>query len=243
MKENSELNEAVAIVRKKIWTPKNILRGTAIILALALLSGIWVYGYQIGRKKNTEEIEKLKNQISEMVDTPVTLEPVTPEIVRKVMSERTNEISELTTAEYVFTSADRFTDTKHIVLLPDSWTQKSFIQKWDGVIKAGIKLEKAAVEVKGKVITITLPHAEILSYEIDTNSVEILDEKSGLFNPIKIDDKVKFDRESEYDMKNRAVKSGLLKKAEKSSENVIKNFLTATIKNAEDYTFNFEFID
>ena len=81
-----------------------------------------------------------------------------------------------------------------------------------------------------------------MSYEINNNSVEILDEKSGLFNPIKIDDKVKFDRESEYDMKNRAVKSGLLKKAEQSAEKVIANLLTAAIKDA-DYTFEFEFVD
>ena len=243
MKENSESNGTLEKICKKIWTPKNILRGIGIILVLLLLGGIWLHGYGSAKNKSNAKIEELKAKITEMEENPVTLEPITPEIVRKVMSEKTDEISELITAEYAFTNADRFTDTKHIVLLPDAWTQKSFIQKWNGVIKAGIKLEKPEVAVKENVITITLPHAEILSYEIDNNSVEILDEKSGLFNPIKIDDKVKFDRESEFDMKNRAVKSGLLKKAENSAEKVISNLLTAAIKNSEEYTFKFEFVD
>ena len=235
-----ELNE-----QKTFWTAKNILRIIAVVSVLLVLFGIWIGGYQVAKNNSAKKIEALKAELAELKETPVTLDNVTPEIVRKVMFEKIDELSELITAEYAFTNADRFTDTKHITLLPDSWTQKSFIQKWSGVIKAGITLEDLDVVVnkKDKEITITLPHAEIMSYEVDSNSVEILDEKSGLFNPIQINDKVKFDRESEYDMKNRAVKSGLLQKAEKSAEKVIQNLLMAAVDGAEDYKFKFEFID
>lgn len=243
MKTNSNFKQATVIISKKIWTPKNIIRGIIFIIVLMLFGGTWLYGYQVAKSKSAKEIEKLNAQIVEMENTPVVLDAVTPEIVRKVISENTEEIQELATAEYSFTYADRFTDTKHILILPDSWTEKSFVQRWDGVVKGGIKLEKAKVEVKGNEIKITLPHAEILSYESFNSSVEILDEKSGLFNPIKIDDKVKFDRESEYDIKNRAVKNGLLKKAEKSAKKVIKNLISAAIENVEDYKFKFEFED
>ena len=228
---------------KKFLTKKNILKCLTFITVLILFFTIWALGFNCSKNKYTKQIKKLEDKISELENTPIVIEPVTPEIVRKIISENISEISELATAEYNFTTADRFTQTKHIAILPDSWTEKSFIQKWDGIIKAGIALEKVDVHIKETTVTIALPHAEILSYEIDNNSVEILDEKSGIFNPIKVDDKIRFDRESEYDMKDRAVKNGLLTKAEKNAEAVISNFLKTILKNSDEYTFVFEFID
>lgn len=243
MKENSELKGAVTIIRKRFWTAKNILRGIACILILAILGGAWFYGYSVAEAKANKIIAEKDKEIAELTDKPVVLDPVTPEIVQKVIDEKISEISELATAEYVFTNAARFENTKHIAVLPDGWTQKSFIQKWDGKIKAGIDLEKVTISIKNKVVTITMPYAKILSYEIDNNSVEILDEKNGLFNKITVKDKVNFDRETEYEMKDRAIKHGLLTKAEDNAEKVISNLIKASVKNIEKYEIKFEKVD
>ena len=228
-KEKSEIGEAVMEIRKKLWNKKNILRGVCVILIMLILGGVWISGYYSAKQKAEKEV--------------IVLNPVNSEIVSKVISEKTTEIGELATAEYAFTTAARFTDTKHIAVLPASWTQKSFIQKWDGVIKAGIRLENVDVSVKNAVVTITLPHAEILSYEDDKNSVEILDEKSGLFNPISVNDKVKFDKTMEDDMRKRALDSGLLNKAEQNAENVISNLLRASVKGINEYEIRFEYLE
>ena len=243
MKENTELNETLAEVCKIVLTPRRIIRGISFAIVLALLVGIWLYGYTVGKNKSSVEIEKLKAQITKLEETPLVTTPITPEIVQDILNEKTTEISELATAEYQFTNSAKFTDTSHINGIFDWITKKSFIQKWDGLIKAGIDLSKVEVYVKNDTIKITIPYATILSYEIDYNSVEVLDEKNNIFNPISVNDKVNFDRETKYEMEARAVKNGLLEKALKNAENVITNILKSSIKNIEDYKIEFEHVD
>ena len=233
--KEEELQEALVIARKKRMKKKLI----AAALALCFLVVIWITGFVTANNIANKKIDELEDKIQEMIDTPVVVDPVTPEIVMKALKAGTNDIAELATAEYVFTNAARFTETKHIVLLPDSWTQKSFVQKWDGIIKAGIDLEEATVSVKNKVITISLPEAEILSYEIDIDSVEVLDEKNNVFNPISVKDKADFDKETEAEMKERAIKNGLLKKAQKNAEQTIESLLSKSVKNFKDYEVKF----
>lgn len=103
-------------------------------------------------------------------------------------------------------------------------------------------MSKIQVSIKDNVITITMPHAQILSYEIDHDSVEVLDERNNVFNPISIVDKVDFDKETALEMKGRAVRSGLLEKAEHNAKVVLSSLLTTSIKNIDDYTIEFAFV-
>ncbi len=241
--KDKDVQDALVIARRK-KIRKRIIFGTIITLAvLGILVGFWFAGYASAKNKADAKIVELQNRIVEIEETPVVIEPVTPEIVQQTLSNELTDIKELVTEKYIFTNAAKFSDTKHIAVLPDSWSQKSFVQKWDGIIKAGVDLEKMKITVQGKSITITLPYAEILSYEIDYNSVEVLDEKDNVFNPIKVQDKVNFDRETSYSMKARAVENGLLEKAQKNAEITIRDILTASIKNIDEYEINFEKVD
>ena len=249
-KNEQELQEALVVVRKKKLKKKIISIAIVTLIILATFVMVFIYGYNAAKNNAQEEIVAAQNNAdywedmyNKLKEVPVVLEPVTPEIVQKVLSSKTAEISELASAEYIFTNAAKFTDTKHIVKIFDWMTEKSFVQKWDGKIKAGIKLDNLEVSIKDNIITITMPYAEILSYEIDKNSVEVLDEQNNTFNPITVEDKVNFDRETEYSMKARAVENGLLEKAQKNAENIIANLLTAAIENIEDYEIEFVIAD
>ena len=160
-----------------------------------------------------------------------------------MLSDKTTEISELASAEYTFTNAAKFTDTAHIVQIFDWMTEKSFVQKWDGTIKAGVKLDNLKVSVKDKIITITIPRAEILSYEIDYDSVEVLDEKNNVFNPISIKDKTNFDAKTKEEMIARAIENGLLDKAQVYAENAISNLVTVSVKNIQNYKIEFVILE
>ena len=249
-KDEMEFQEAVVQVRKTKRKKKIILTVIAATVVLAILAGVFSYGYKVSDNNSQKEITEAqaetdywKKKYDEIRKKPVVLDPVTPEVVQKVLSENMTDISELATAEYMFTNAARFTDTAHIIKMFDWMTKKSFVQQWDGKIKAGVKLDKVEVSVKDKVITITMPHAEILSYEIDYNSVKVLDEKNNVFNPITVDDKVNFDRETKYDMEARAVKNGLLKKAETNAKKSLSNIFAASIPNIQDYEIKFKVVD
>jgi hypothetical protein len=203
------------------------------------LGGIWLYGHNYAKNKADATIAELNRRIAELESTPVVVDPVTPEIVQKVISENMLEVAELATAEYIFTNAARFSDTAHIIVLLDWMTEKSFVQMWDGRITAGVNLEEMEVSVEGKTITISLPYAEILTYEIDYDSVKILNEKNNIFNPISVNDKVNFDIETRKNMEERAIKNGLLNRALENAKRTIANIVTVSIEEIQDYEIKF----
>ena len=154
--ESKELREALVEVEKKKRKRKLILVSVAAITVLLLLLGIWFSGYVFSKNAAADRIKDLEDKVNELANTPVVVEPVTPEIVQSVLDSKISEISELASAEYLFTNAAKFTDTKGIIGFFDWMTEKSFIQKWDGSIKAGINMEKISVSVEDTTITITI---------------------------------------------------------------------------------------
>lgn len=238
-----DLSEAIVEIRKK-KLKKKVIFASLIVVGVAIVLGIsWLYGHNYAKNQAAATIAELNQRIYDLENTPVVVDPVTPEIVQKVLSDSMADISELATAEYIFTNAARFTDTAHIIKIFDWMTEKSFVQKWDGKIKAGVDLEKLHIAIKEKTITITMPYADILSYEIDYSSVEVLDEKNNIFNPISVNDKVNFDRETKYSMEARAVENGLLVRAQENAKNTLINLLTTSIENIQDYKIEFQVID
>lgn len=241
-KDNLELQEALFEVRKKKLKKKAIFIAIVSAVVLAAFIIVWFVGHNYATKQSQNEIQELKQQIDDLVNTPVVVDPVTPEIVQGILSNEITEISELASAEYLFTNAAKFTASA------DSWlpswiTEKSFIQKWDGSIKAGVSLENIAVSITGNTITISLPQAKILSYEVNYDSVEVLDEKNNVFNPISIDDKNNFDTETSEAMKRRAIENGLLQKAQQNVEIIIANLLSSSIENIDNYEIKFETLE
>lgn len=236
--DTQELQDALIDVRKRKRKKKIILIAIISAVVLTAFIIIWCSGHNYAAEQSKNEIAELKQQIEDLVNTPVVVDPVTPEIVHGILSSQITDISELASAEYLFTNAAKFTSSANS-WLPSWMTEKSFIQKWDGCIKAGVSLENVAVSVSENVITISLPYPQILSYEVDYDSVEVLDEKNNVFNPISVDDKNKFDTETAETMKARAIENGLLEKAKQNVEKIITNLLMSSVDNIEDYEIEF----
>jgi hypothetical protein len=113
--------------------------------------------------------------------------------------------------------------------------------RWDGVIKAGVKLDSISIKFapNEKKIIVSVPAAEILSYQIDSDSVELLDEKNNIFNKISVEDKIKFDASTEAAMKERAIENGLLEKAQNNAEDILRRLLQANPSIGTTYTIEF----
>ena len=223
-----------------------IIKCVSFILAVMLLCAMgWLYGRKQGKEKAEAEILDLRNQIAEqqkqideLINTPIVVNPVAPEINLDIIYSEIKNIAELATIEYFFTDAAEFSDSQQIFNWNIPFTEKSFILKWDGMIKAGVNLEQVKIEVReyeGK-ITVTVPAAEILSYEIDTESVEVLNEADNIFNPIKVSDKIQFDQKTEDAMKKRAIENGLLEKAQKNAEDILRRLITADEAISDQYS-------
>ena len=180
-----------------------------------------------------------RKQYRNVLDNAVVLEPVTPEIVLQVLSTATKGIEELNTMEYSFTNSARFSDSKQIKNWNVPFTEKAFTLQWSGVIKAGIDLGDVKVNINGKTIIVSIPEAKIFSYDVDEDSIEYLDEKNNVFNPISVKDKIEFDKATENDMKQKAIDSGLLESAQQNAEVVLMRFLLADTRISKDYNIEF----
>lgn len=231
--------EDLYIILRNRRRKKLIIAISACVAVIVLLGSFWLIGHNHAKAIADEKIQKLEDKIYALENTPILVDSLTPEIVQKVLSDQTADVSELVSAEYLFTNAAKFTDTSHIIGILDWMTEKSFIQQWDGTIKAGIDLTALSVNIEGQVITITMPNAKIISYEVDHDSVKVLDEKNNIFNPISIKDKNDFDSKTKDSMKARAIQNGLLVKAEENAQTILKGLLYASIPDIGHYEIQF----
>lgn len=253
VEENEVLRkELVHMAKRSKFKKKLITIGVVLVLILVALAIVWFAGRNQAKEKAEAEIAELKatlaeqeEQIQELIDTPIVVSQVNPEIQLDIIYSEINEIGELATMEYLFTDAAEFTDSKQIKNWNIPFTEKSFILKWDGVIKAGVKLDLVSIEVNEdeKKIVVSVPAAEILSYQIDSDSVEVLDEQDNIFNNITVDDKIKFDAATEDAMKKRAIENGLLEKAQENAEDILLRLLQANPAIGNIYTIEFVVIE
>lgn len=235
---------------KKIIRKKKLMRFliSIVLLAAVLLVGIGA-AWMAGRNQSKDEIELLREEVERLIkekeETPDVVDPVAPQILLDSISKEVREIGELATVEYLFTNAAKYSDSKQIKEWNIPLTEKSFTIKWDGVIKAGIQVDQIKIDLdeSEKKIIVTIPAAEILSYDIDEDSVEVLDETDNKFNPITVSDKVKFDAETEKEMKERAIENGILEKAQKSAEKIINGIITSNLTAAENYSIEFQYAE
>lgn len=141
-----------------------------------------------------------------------------------VLENRLAEISELASLTYSYTNMAEFENSKDFYGIKVPFTTKSFIVTYDGEIKAGVDLTKADVEIKGRKITVTLPEAEILSHQIYEDSLEVFDETTSIFNPLKVSDYSAFNKDQKKEMEKRAKEKGLLTEAKKKAADILTQF-------------------
>lgn len=250
MEQEAEELKATAqkiLAKKKIRkTVVSIILVLVLVVGSSLCSFLYASGMQKAKaeQKAAEEIADLKAQIQELEEMPVSTEQIRPEVNLINLKTQIVDIGELASVEYIFSNTSRFKDAETTKKGKTKWgTEKSFLVECDGVIKAGIKLEAIIMEVKEqeKKILIYLPEAEILSYEIDEDSVKVLEEESGIFTEITVEDKVKFDADVKESMKSRAIENGILEKAQKNAEAIIERIVTADAAIRDEYTVEFKY--
>lgn len=227
---------------------KGDLRRALILLLVILLILVVcctitaIFSGKAAKEKYQDEIQKWKDKYSELSDNPIVTVPITPEVDLNVISSEIKGCGELVTAEYCYTDANRYADSKELFGITFSITEKSFVVKWDGVIKAGLDITQASVETDEaqKLLTIHLPAAKIISHEILSDSVKTVDEKGNLFNPIKVDDVNSLYAVSKEAMETRALEHGLLEQAEENARAQLTNLLYK-LPDVSYYTLDFQF--
>lgn len=221
-----------------------ILVVTLIAITVIGIGALGIYVHKTTAAQKDQEyaniIKELEDRIAALINHPVVIEPVTPEVDLAIIDSKLQAIGELATMEYLYTDANRFTDAKKFLGINIS--TKSFVVKWDGIIKAGIDIDKISytLDKDNHIITVYLPAPRILSHEILEETVVTLDEKSGLFNPIKVEDVNTLYSVSKVAMEKRAKENGLMVKSRENAELLISSLLFSVPGITEDYQVKFE---
>lgn len=136
-------------------------------------------------------------------------------------------IQELALVKHNYVGVIGYNDSKKILNMPVPFTEKYFLLKYNGYIKAGVDFEKIKVDVneKDKSVHVIIPKAKILDVVIDENSVKVYNESDNAFNPIKISEYNDAIKREKSIMRKDAVNSGILEDANRQAKLAITSML------------------
>jgi hypothetical protein len=141
------------------------------------------------------------------------------------LGEYIKSIGEMATAEYDYTMCQVAEKSSFIISTP--FTSSKVIYSYSGTIKAGIRISDAKIDVdqNTKAIYVRLPEAEILSSELDQDSLEIYDEKQGFFSKMSMEDLNSFQSDLKAEAEEKAIEKGLLESAKENAKTIIEQMI------------------
>ena len=151
-----------------------------------------------------------------------------PHVDAKGLMERLEESSELTVEKSYYTGIVRFSEGTVPLI-----NKNGFSMKYEAELDAGFELEDVTIEVTDNAVVVTVPKAEILSIDIDPDSLEFYDNKTSLFKTDRKEATKKALQEAEKDAEENASRKGVLEAADKRAEVIFKGILEGGVGNRD----------
>lgn len=211
-----------------------------VLLVFAVILGMFLRSAHARQKEMQAQLDHQAEMLSAMHEqqgnTVEENEVVT--ITSETLRSQLNSLSELVTQEYIYTNADK-RESKETWLF--GWTRpfsgNSILATYDGSIKAGIDLSQVQIDIneENRTITVTLPASRITDNNIPQETINVVEVKNGLFNDVTFDNYNDFISEQKIVMEEKAINQGLLTKADKEAQTLIKSFLSV-LPGMDSYT-------
>mgnify|MGYP003036376963 CR=1 FL=1 len=148
------------------------------------------------------------------------------EIDPQTLEKRILSLGELTTVEYYYKDILHYQDARELKGIELPFSAKSLLILYEGYIKAGVDLTNISIEVKEeKNITLKLKNAHFTDNVIKEESIKVYDEKSGLFNPLKLEEVFHLLEEKKKKTQQELKKEGFLKEANQRTEKLLTSLL------------------
>lgn len=147
-------------------------------------------------------------------------------VLSRNVEEKVSRISELSTIKYNYTNIVSYKDNIKLKGIDIPLTNKSFIIKYSGYLKAGLDLKTLEMNIIDKnSINITIEKAKVLENIIMEEDVTFFDERDGIFNKLSFKDLYEVLINEKEKAKEEAVEKGLLNEAEINAGEIIKVLL------------------
>lgn len=227
---------------QKKFSMKNIVKKKNLAAALVILIIFCLVIFCVFLLKKTfaqnRDMKELKSKIEEMENKQVEADSIREEV---------KQISKYSAFEFDYTSIMRFSDSNKFKGISIPLTGNSFIATIDGKINIGIDGEQVTfsetTDSDGKVtqVVLTVPHSQILDNYTIQNSLEIYDEKSNIFNPVKITDYNDLLIEAENQEKEKVLQSDILKKSDETIQYLLTSHFQAVY--GDKVEIKYEYLD
>ena len=146
-------------------------------------------------------------------------------------------VNELATVRERFQSIVSFSDGKQLpflgFFLPG--TTRKFIMRYAGVIVCGNDLSRLDISERFAVnrVRVVVPRSRILDIYADVQSFEVYDQQAGLFTSIRLEDQNREVTADLEEMRQNALKSGILSQADENTRRILTSIVAATGMEAE----------
>lgn len=142
------------------------------------------------------------------------------------IKEEISKLLELSTVKYNYVNVVAYKDNKKFSGINMPFTNKSFLIKYSGYIKAGVDLKSAEINVNDtKSVEIKLDKPKVLDNVINEEDSYIYDEKESVFNQLKLEDLHNVLVKEKKNMEKEVIKKGLLTESEKNTKEILTSFL------------------
>lgn len=148
------------------------------------------------------------------------------EVTTQYIAGKLDDVGELTTQQVTYSSKQSMKQGSIPFI-----TQKGFTMSYNATMKAGIRVEKMSVKVKKDKVVVKIPHAEVLSNQVNSESITFTDEKNAVFNWKNEEDVAEALVAAEADIqKNPTVDyKQLIQKADEHAEELIHKLLDDSV--------------
>ena len=200
------------------------LAGIVIFIIAVLMITVVVLGVMLSREQKKSLPASVVMTENTEKETIVKKYEVTVEYLEKALV----NISELSTAELSYTGICTVEEGE-IPLI----NKKGFSMLYKGTIKAGIDTSGIGIDITDKEVIIKLPKAQLWDPVVDPSSIQFYDEKKALFNWTDLSDSVDGMILAQEDIKQQAESDGILEKADKQAEYIVRGLLEDIVKEAD----------
>lgn len=111
-----------------------------------------------------------------------------PRYDSSAIMEKIAYVKELSLVKYNYSGVISYSDYMKFMNLQVPLTEKKFLIRYSGYVKAGIDVSQASVFVSGKNVKVILPKPTIQETVIDEKTIQVFDESMNIFNPTKVAD-------------------------------------------------------
>ena len=157
--------------------------------------------------------------------------------VRSAILQGIQNVNELATVRERFQSIVSFSDGKQLPFLGFCFpgTTRKFIMRYAGVIVCGNDLSRLDISERFAInrVRVVVPRSRILDIYADVQSFEVYDQQAGLFTSIRLEDQNREVAADLEEMRQNALKSGILSHADENTRRILTSIVAATGMEAE----------